>query len=91
MCKQSKTIDRVEALLRQLGGERAVEELSGEVLLRIEELPCDKKCAKVGHLDVVYSLAVDTLVEHWQDKRKERMEAWDLVPTGCELNNWLNS
>lgn len=89
LCCEAATRRRVKGVLVQFANESVAEALVDEVLARISELPCRPECEASGHLDIVYCLAFDMVIEYWQEAREERLKAWDVVPSAVELKTWF--
>lgn len=71
--------ERVLGVLKQLVGGVEAEELCEEACCRIEESECGRGCGEAGHLDVVYRVTLDTMVEMWQEQQDQRLRVWEVL------------
>lgn len=91
VCGLAATRRRVMSVLVQLESEAVAAALVDEVLARLSELPCNKACEGTSHLEVVYCLSLDMVIEYRQDLEQRRREAENVVPSVLELEQWFVS
>ncbi|MDF1661535.1 MAG: hypothetical protein P1V97_07165 [Planctomycetota bacterium] len=89
VCGLAETRRRVLGVLTQFESEAVAEALVDEVLARVSELPCTEACEGSSHLDVVYCLSLDMIIEYRQDLQQRRLEAKNAVPSAVELKQWF--